>query len=37
VKIPLAKPIFDEEMKDAALDALQNEKFVLGESVFRFE
>jgi len=37
VKIPLAKPVFDEEMRNAALDALQNEKFVLGESVFRFE
>jgi len=37
LKIPLAKPVFDDEMKHAALDALQNEKFVLGESVFRFE
>jgi len=37
VKIPLAKPVFDEEMKSAALDALQNEKLVMGESVFRFE
>jgi len=37
LKIPLAKPIFDDEMKDAALDALQNERFVLGESVFKFE
>jgi perosamine synthetase len=37
VKIPLAKPVFDEEMKNAALDALQNEKFVMGESVFKFE
>jgi len=37
VKVPLAKPIFDEEMKNAALDALQNERFVMGESVFRFE
>jgi len=36
-KIPLAKPIFDEEMKNAALDALQNERFVMGESVFKFE
>jgi len=33
----LARPVFDEEMKSAALDALQNERFVLGESVFRFE
>ena len=37
VKIPLAKPVFDEEMRKAALDALQNEKLVLGESVFKFE
>jgi perosamine synthetase len=37
MKIPLAKPIFDEEMRNAALDALQNEKFVMGESVFKFE
>jgi len=37
LKIPLAKPVFDNEMKDAALDALQNERFVLGESVFKFE
>jgi len=37
VKIPLAKPVFDEEMKNAALDALQNERFVMGESVFGFE
>jgi len=28
---------FDEEMRAAALDALQNERFVLGEVVFRFE
>jgi perosamine synthetase len=37
VKIPLAKPVFDEEMRNAALDALQNERFVMGESVFKFE
>ena len=36
-KIPLAKPVFDQEMREAAIDALQNEKFVLGESVFKFE
>ena len=35
--IPLAKPVFDEEMKKAAIDALQNEMFVMGESVFKFE
>ncbi|MCW4018874.1 MAG: DegT/DnrJ/EryC1/StrS family aminotransferase [Candidatus Bathyarchaeota archaeon] len=37
MRIPLAKPVFDEEMKSAAVEALQNEKFVMGESVFKFE
>jgi len=37
MKIPLASPSFDDEMKKAAVDALCNERFVLGESVFRFE
>lgn len=37
MNIPLAKPIFDEEMKNAAIISLQNEKFVMGESVFKFE
>jgi len=37
VRIPLAKPVFDEEMRNAAVGALRNERFVLGESVFRFE
>jgi perosamine synthetase len=37
MKIPLCKPIFDKEMENAAIYALQNEKFVLGESVFKFE
>jgi perosamine synthetase len=37
MNIPLAKPIFDEEMKIAAINALQNDKFVMGESVFKFE
>jgi len=36
-KIPLAKPILDDEMREAALLALQNERFVLGESVYKFE
>lgn len=35
--IPLSKLIFDEEMKNAAIDALRNERFVMGESVFKFE
>jgi perosamine synthetase len=37
VKIPLMKPVFDKEMEKAALNALSSERFVLGESVFRFE
>lgn len=36
-RIPLSKLIFDDEMKDAAICALQNERFVLGESVYKFE
>jgi perosamine synthetase len=36
-KIPLANPVLDEEMKQAAAQALQNERFVLGESVIKFE
>jgi perosamine synthetase len=35
-RIPLALPIIDEEMKAAALSAL-DEKLVMGESVFKFE
>lgn len=35
-KIPLALPIIDDEMKAAALSAL-DEKLVMGESVFKFE
>ena len=37
MKIPLASPVFDEEMKEAAVHALQNERFVGGESVHEFE
>lgn len=35
--IHLSKPVFTEEMKEAAIAALQNEFFVLGESVYKFE
>lgn len=35
--IPLMRPIIDEEMKFAAISALENEKLVLGESVYKFE
>jgi dTDP-4-amino-4,6-dideoxygalactose transaminase len=36
-RIPLARPVIDEEMKEAAIQALQNERLVLGESVHKFE
>ena len=36
-RIPLASPIIDAEMKEAALAALENEKLVMGESVHKFE
>ncbi|HKZ39520.1 MAG TPA: DegT/DnrJ/EryC1/StrS family aminotransferase, partial [Candidatus Hodarchaeales archaeon] len=35
--IPLGAPEFDEEMAGAALNALRNERFVLGEDVYKFE
>lgn len=37
LEIQLSKPVFTEEMKNAALEAMQNEFFVLGESVYKFE
>jgi perosamine synthetase len=36
-RINLAMPVIDQEMKDAALASLSEERLVLGESVFRFE
>ncbi len=36
-KIHLAMPVIDGEMIEAAVNALQNEKLVMGESVFKFE
>jgi perosamine synthetase len=36
-KIPLSRPIFDREMENAALEALRNEHFVMGESTYKFE
>ena len=36
-RIPLANPILDIEMEQAAIAALRNERFVLGESVHKFE
>ena len=35
--IPPAKPVFNKEMEKAAIDALRNERFILGESVNKFE
>jgi perosamine synthetase len=37
VIVPQARPEMDQEMIDAALSALQNERLVMGESVFKFE
>src|SRR5438309_6811108 len=37
LKIPLMRPIVDEEMLQAALFSLQNEKLVMGESVYKLE
>jgi perosamine synthetase len=36
-KIPLMRPIVDQEMLQSAVLALQNEKLVMGESVYKFE
>jgi len=36
-EIPLFVPVFTEEMKEAAINALENEFFVMGESVRLFE
>ena len=36
-EVSLAKPIFDEEMKQAALDALENDRYTKGENVLKFE
>jgi perosamine synthetase len=36
-KIPLADPVFNKEMKKAVIDAYQNERWLLGESVYKFE
>src|SRR5438132_13983119 len=36
-KIPLMRPIVDEEMIQAAVDALRNERLATGASVFKFE
>jgi len=36
-RIFLANPVLDEEMIQAATDALKNERFLLGESVLKFE
>src|SRR5690349_18720730 len=36
-RIPLMRPVVDEEMLQAAIFSLQNEKLVMGESVFKFE
>ena len=35
--IPFFVPEFTKDMENAAIDALRNEKFVMGESVTKFE
>jgi len=35
--IPPASPIFNKEMEEAAIHALRNERYILGESVYKFE
>jgi perosamine synthetase len=35
--IPPANPVFNKEMEDAAINALRNERYILGESVDKFE
>jgi perosamine synthetase len=37
MNVSLSKPLFTEEMKEAAIDALENEFFVMGEGVYKFE
>jgi perosamine synthetase len=37
MKVPLGKPVITDKMVEVAVLALQNEKLVLGESVFKFE
>lgn len=37
LRIALTKPVLNEEMLEAAKDALQNDHFVLGENVYKFE
>ena len=35
--IPPARPVFNKEMEEAAINALRNERYILGESVDKFE
>ncbi|SVC13539.1 uncharacterized protein METZ01_LOCUS266393 [marine metagenome] len=37
LNIPFFVPELTKDMENAAIDALRNEKFVMGESVFKFE
>ena len=37
MKVPLAQPIMTEEMIEAAMNALRNERLTMGESMFKFE
>jgi perosamine synthetase len=35
--IPPAKPVFNKEMEEAAINSLRNERYILGDSVDKFE
>lgn len=37
MNVPLARPVMTKDMIDAAMNALANERLLLGESVFKFE
>jgi len=37
LNIPFFVPELTKDMENAVTDALRNEKFVMGESVFKFE
>jgi len=37
LRVSLCRPVFTKEMEEAAVNALRNERFVMGESVFKFE
>ena len=36
-RFTLSAPVFDQEMKEAAIDALENDRYIMGENVVKFE